>query len=248
MTDTNDRIALDHQFITPSPTPRFEVVRLIGQLSRTELCLTFTLSLGKLAGSHIRDTSHTEFIFRLLFNNLRHFWGPWYSSISGDDLWAAHVKSSGWMKDRDISKGWKLKVTTEEPATGLSHLGIRTINRRFVAAISALWALKADGVPDLVLEKLEACPCSTDQPIRRSVNALPPFRRLLYLFIVHLNLLSSSALLTSIISFAPTQESPRRFQTFMSVERKESAYKPHAFPVSHCLKSSGRLRWISCVT
>ena len=102
--------------------------------------------------------------------------------------------------------------------------------------------MNEDGVPVrvyLVLEKLVACPCSTDQPIRRSVNALPPFRRLLYLFIVHLNFLSSSALLTSIIPFASTQESPRRFQTFMSVERKGSAYKPHAFPVSHCLKSSG---------
>jgi hypothetical protein len=71
MTDTNGRIALDHQFITPSPTPRFEVVRLISQLPRTGLCLTFTLSLGKLAGSRIRDTSHAEFIFKLPFNSLR---------------------------------------------------------------------------------------------------------------------------------------------------------------------------------
>jgi hypothetical protein len=56
----------------------------------------------------------------------------------------------------------------------------------------------------LVFENLVACPCITDQPIRRKVKALPPFRRLLYLFIVHLNFLSSSALLTSVIPFCPS--------------------------------------------
>jgi hypothetical protein len=73
MTDTNGRIALDHQFITPPPTPRFEAVRLIGQVSRAGLCLTFTLSLGGLAGSRVRDISHGESIFRLPFNSSRRF-------------------------------------------------------------------------------------------------------------------------------------------------------------------------------